>query len=191
MRTQLLMILAGCSVCLSAVELRAQFSQPPAPQAPAAPGYFIDQNTGITYRRDVRTIERPVVEEKVETREQSTWRPEVVTTVRDQQRTVYTPVVRYEWKPKWHGWWNPFSQPTLAYHLQPQTSWETRVETVQTPEVQTRWVENKQSVQVPVRVTRIERSQQIVDVPVSYPANRMQPMPGYQPNVTMPTSPRR
>lgn len=168
---------------LPAQKVLAQNAPLQTGQPAATPGFFTDPKTGITYRQEVRTIQRPVVDEKIETREQVTYQPEYVTSVQNESRTVYTPTVRYGWQPKWHGWWNPFKQPTLAYHYTPQTAWEARVENVQHPSVSTRWVEKKQVVQVPTRTTRWEVAQEVVQVPVTIPQDRFQPLP---PNQVMP-----
>jgi hypothetical protein len=169
MRKRCVYLIASCLSLWGAVA----YGEVPA----GSPDFYTDPNTGISYRKVVRTIERPVIDQQVRTEERTTYRPEVVTTVRDLQRTVYTPVVRYEWQPRWHGRWNPFAQPVLAYHLAPSTNWEARQESIKQPETTTRWVAQKETVQVPSRVMRMERTNEIAYEPVTTPAQRFQTLP--------------
>jgi hypothetical protein len=169
MQNRRLKFIAGC-FSLFAAMVHAEVP-------PGSPDFYTDPKTGITYRKVVRSVERPVVDQQVKTEERMTYRPEVVTTMREQQRTVFTPVVRYEWEPKWHGTWNPFVQPVLAYHLKPNTNWEARQETIQQPETTTRWVAQKETVQVPSRVMRVERTNEIAYEPVTVPGNNYRSAP--------------
>ena len=84
-------------------------------------GYFTDPATGIVYRKVAKTIERPVIETKVQSRNQTIYRPQTVTETKPEARTVYQPVVEYKWEPRLHGRWNPFQRPTVAYHHVPET----------------------------------------------------------------------
>ncbi len=43
------------------------------------------------------------------------------------QLEYYVPVTRYRWVPRWHGRFNPFQQPYIAYHLAPETTWEKKL----------------------------------------------------------------
>ena len=144
---------------------------------PGSPDFYTDPKTGITYRKVTQSIERPVIDQQTTTQERTTYQPQVVTTVRDEQRTIYTPVVRYEWEPKWHGRWNPFSQPTLAYHLVPHTQWQMRQETVQTPQTTTQWIAKQETVQIPSRVMRMERTTEFAYQPVHIPPTTFAPRP--------------
>ncbi len=175
MQTRLCVLFVSC--CYSLGWLHAQNAAPNA-----TPGIFTDPKTGITYRQEVRTYQRPVVENKVETREVKSYQPELVTTTQTESRTYYTPSVHYAWQPKWHGWWNPFKQPTLAYHQVPVTTWQPRVENVQLPQTTTRWVEKTQQVQVPTTVTRWEETREVVNVPVTIPPNQFRAIQGTVPN---------
>ena len=127
--------------------------------AQQGPGYYTDPATGYVYRRVTRTIERPVVETQMQTRQQTIYRPQTVTETRPETKTVYTPVVEYRWEPRLEGRWNPFRQPRIAYHYVPHTNWEARSQTVQRTTRRTQWVAEKREVTVPQRLTRIEREQ--------------------------------
>ena len=111
-------------------------------QAPASNsrGLFTDPQTGIVYRQVSKTVERPVIETKVEKQNQTVYRPEIVTETKPENRTVYTPVVEYKWQPRLHGRWNPFQQPTVAYHHVPETRWEARNQVVNRTESRTKWI---------------------------------------------------
>lgn len=119
--------------------------------------YVQDPQTGITYERIPRHVEVPVVEEQIRQQTRTVYTPEVVTEVRRQSRTVYTPEVEMAFEPRVHGWWNPFRQPTVAYHLVPKTTWVARTEQFETPHHITRWAPRTETVEVPHRVVRFER----------------------------------
>lgn len=123
---------------------------------------YTDPQTGIQYRKQVRTVERPLVETRMEEKVVTYARPEVVTELEPATRTYFTPVVRYDWQPRWHGLWNPFSAPTLAYHYVPQTQWEARTETYSRYKTSTRWIAENRTVQEPKMVTTMQR-EQVVD----------------------------
>ncbi len=125
------------------------------------PGYFTDPATGIVYRQVIRSVERPVVETKVEKQEQTVYRPEMVRETRPETKTVFTPVIEYQWQAQMHGRWNPFRQPAIAYKQVPQTRWEARNEVVNRTETRTQWVPERRTVEVPHRIVRIEREQKV------------------------------
>lgn len=122
----------------------------------AEPGYFQDPQTGNVYRQVTRTRQVPRSEVTNTSRDRTIYRPEVVSKVRRENRTIYSPTVRYEWQPEWQNWWNPFARPTLAYRYVPRTYWETREETYEVPVRETRWVAQRETETVPQRVTRME-----------------------------------
>ncbi len=129
-------------------------------------GYYTDPVSGIVYRQVSRTVERPVVETKVQKEERTVFRPRTVTETKPETRTVFTPVVQHQWEPRLHGRWNPFRQPTVAYHHVPVARWETRSEVVTNTQSRTEWVAEKQTVEVPQRIVRIERDRQTDFEPV-------------------------
>ena len=65
-------------------------------------------------------------------------------------RNVYTPVTEYSWEPYLANRWNPFSQPTVAYHYVPHTRWDVRTEEQQVPVVRHDVVPEQHTAQVPV-----------------------------------------
>ena len=134
--------------------------------AQSQPGYYTDPETGIVYRQVTKTIEKPIVETKVEKREQTVYRPQTITEKRPEQRTVYTPVVEYQWEPRLQGRWNPFKQPTIAYHHVPRAHWESHNEVVERTNTRTEWVAENRTVEVPQRVVRMETAQKVEYEPV-------------------------
>jgi hypothetical protein len=120
----------------------------------------VDPQTGDLYRRTTRTITQPVVDERIEQREQTIYRPETVQETRPEVRTVYTPVTTMKWMPYVEGRWNPFRQPTVAYRQVPETRWEARSEVVNRTSTQTRWVAERRTVEVPHRTVRYETKTQ-------------------------------
>lgn len=153
-----------------------------------AAGFYTDPATGIVYRQETRTVERPVVETKVVSEQRTVYRPETVTETKPEVRTVYMPVVEHQWQPRLHGRWNPFRQPTVAYHHVPVARWEARAETIARTNTRTQWVAENRTVDVPQRIVRIERNQQTDLVPVgrvatpnqldSQIASRLRPLDG-------------
>lgn len=136
------------------------------PNAQGQAGYVTDPATGIVYQKVTKTVERPVVETKTETRDQTIYRPQTVTETKPESRTVYTPVVEYEWQPRVHGRWNPFQRPTVQYHHVPNTRWEARNEIVERTNTRTEWVAEKRSIEVPQRIVRMQREQRVDLEPV-------------------------
>ncbi len=129
-------------------------------------GFYTDPDTGVVYRKVQRTVERPVVETKMQTQESTIYRPETVVTTRPETRTVYTPVVSYAWEPRLQNRWNPFIQPTVVYQHVPRTHWETRSETVGLQDTRTNWVAEVRKVEVPQQIVRIQREEKIDYEPV-------------------------
>jgi hypothetical protein len=122
-------------------------------------GLQTDPSTGIVYQPRTTTIERPVVETKMEQREQTIYRPQTVTESRPETHTTYSPVVEYEWEPRLHGRWNPFQRPTIKYHHVGRTRWEARNRVVNRTNTRTEYVAEKRTVEVPTRIVRMEREQ--------------------------------
>ena len=141
-------------------------------------GYYTDPATGIVYQKNIKTVERPVVETTVEQREQTVYRPQTVTETKPQSRTIFTPVVEYKWEPRLHGRWNPFRPPTVAYHHVPNTRWEPRNEVVQRTNTRTEWVAEKRTIDVPQRIVRMQRDQQVDYEPVGQVAPQQANPPG-------------
>jgi len=139
---------------------------PLAASAQTGSGYYTNPDTGIVYRQVTKTIERPVVETKVDKREQTIYRPETVTETKPETRTVYTPVVEYAWEPRMEGRWNPFKPPVVAYHHVPRTRWESRNEVVHRRSSRTQWVAEKRTIEVPQQFVRMEREQKVDYEPV-------------------------
>jgi hypothetical protein len=137
---------------------------------------FTDPRTGITWRKVLRTFERPVMDQQFVTQQQTYLQPELVTTTRPLQRTLMIPVTQYELQTKWHGRWNPFVQPSLGYHYVPRTRFEPRVETIHVPSTETRYLQKTEMVQVPSPQLRVEKREEYVWERISTPGN----MPGFQ-----------
>ena len=130
------------------------------------PGYYTDPATGQVFRQVTRTIERPEVTAATERRERTVWTPRTVTETRPEARTVYSPVTEYRWVPRLHNRWNPFRAPTVVYHHEPVTHWESRSEVVQQATARTEWVAEKRVEDVPVLQRRIVREQRVEQEPV-------------------------
>ncbi|NNE01462.1 MAG: hypothetical protein HKN47_29465 [Pirellulaceae bacterium] len=141
------------------------------------PGYFTDPDSGIVYRKVIRSIERPVVETKIERKEQTVFRPETVTETFPESKTVFMPQTEYTWQPVLHGRWNPFRQPTVTYHHLPRTQWKQQSDVVTRTQTRTKWVPEKRLVDVPQRIVRIEREDKVDFEPVGRVAAPQQATP--------------
>src|SRR5689334_23285582 len=93
--------------------------------------YF--EKDGITYQETRRVVQRPVVETRLESREQTVYREQIKTELRDSSRVVQVPVTEYKLQMCMVDRWNPFVQPSYVYKYVPVTRWEMRQETVRTP----------------------------------------------------------
>lgn len=124
-------------------------------------GLQVDPQTGLVYQKVQRTIERPVVETKLESREQTVYTPKTVHETRPESRTVYTPIVEHVWQPRLSGRWNPFQQPTVTYQHVPQTRWEARNEVIHRTQSRTEWTAEKRKVDVPQQIVRMQREQKV------------------------------
>ncbi|MEM8912329.1 MAG: hypothetical protein AAGC97_11230 [Planctomycetota bacterium] len=125
----------------------------------SASPYYTDPATGVVYRKVYRTVERPVVETKMTTQEQTVYTPETVVQTKPEIRRTYTPVTEFRWLPRVEGRWNPFRQPTVSYHHVPETHWQARDEVVNRSETRTTWKAEKRTSQVPQQLARIQREQ--------------------------------
>jgi len=115
--------------------------------------YF--EKDGITYRETKQVVRQPVTETRLESRENTVYREQLTTDMRETQRNYATPVTEYQWVPYMERGWNLFNPPHLTYRLVPQTRWETRTETVRFPVTRRDYVPEKRTVQVPVTTQRL------------------------------------
>ena len=91
------------------------------------------QQNGSQFVESTQTVRQPVATTTTERQEQTVYREEYITQLRESQQTYYAPVTEYHWEPRVHGRLNPFRPNTVAYHLVPRTRWEPRTHTVRTP----------------------------------------------------------
>lgn len=128
--------------------------------------YLTDPETGIVYQQIKRTIEKPVVQTTIQNCRQTVYRQQRVTETKPQARTVYTPVIEYKWEPRVHGRWNPFREPTVAYHHVPHARWEQRSDVIQQTTSRTEWVPETRNVEVPKQIVRMQRQEKVELEPV-------------------------
>ena len=127
--------------------------------------YF--EKDGVTYRETRRVVRRPVVETRLESREQTVYREQLRTEVQETQRTYHTPVTEYQWATRMRGRWNPFIQPYYTQELVPTMRWEARQDVVRVPVSRRELVPEKRTVQVPVTTQRVAEEEVITRVAVS------------------------
>ncbi len=130
------------------------------------PGYYTNPDTGIVYRKVIRSIERPVVETKMTQQQQTVYQPKTVVETRPKTRRTYVPVTEFRWLPQVEGRWNPFRQPTVTYHHVPETHWQARDEVVSETTTQVHWEAVTKTVEIPQRLTRMTREQKVAYEPV-------------------------
>jgi hypothetical protein len=124
------------------------------------------EENGVTYQVSERTVQRPVVQTEWQQREQTVYRQQPRTELRDTLRTYLTPVTQHEWVTRMHGRWNPFMTPYFSHHLVPITRWERRAEVVPVPVVENEWVSETRTVSVPVTTQRIAEEKIVSKVAV-------------------------
>jgi hypothetical protein len=126
---------------------------------------------GVTYK-EVRTkVRRPVVERRMEEREQTVYREQVSTTYEPHTQLTYTPITTYRWEGRWHDVLNPFRTPYVGYHLVPQTHWETRAEQVHRPVTRRDLLPEKRTIQVPVTTHRYVEEEVVHRTAVNQPGS--------------------
>ncbi|TWU02032.1 hypothetical protein [Neorhodopirellula pilleata] len=143
--------------------------------AQESPGFYTDPATGIVYRQIMRTIEKPVVETKIEQRQQTVYKPKTVTETRPTTRRMYIPVTQNRWVPKVENRWNPFVAPRVAYHHVPETTWQVRDEVIAETKTHVQWEPETQTVSVPQQSLRMDRQQQVDFEPVGRVAPNAMP----------------
>jgi hypothetical protein len=126
---------------------------------------FYEEN-GMTFRESRHRVQRPLWETRVEEREQTVYREQYSSEVREEDRVVHTPVTEYVWQPVVRDRWNPFVQPSVQFQLVPQTRWESRVERVRTPVARRELVPEKRVERVPVTAMRVVEEEIISRVAV-------------------------
>jgi hypothetical protein len=127
------------------------------------------EQDGVTYRETRNRVRRPVSETRYQERDEVFYREKYTTEMRDVAQTVATPVTQYVWEARWHGWWNPFQEPYVAYHLVPYTSWSTRQQSVRLPVTRREFFPEKRTVRVPVTTLRMVEEDRITRVAVNPP----------------------
>ena len=125
----------------------------------AGSGYFTDPTTGLVYQQIQKTVQQPRVETKMETQEQTVYRPETVKETYPETKTMLTPVTKYQWQAYLEGRWNIFRQPTVAYRQVPYTEWQAQTQTINRTATRTNYVPEKRTVQVPHRIVKMENKQ--------------------------------
>ncbi len=124
------------------------------------------QQGGVTYRETSAAVNQPANDVQYRDLRQTRYSDRYTTEMRNVVRSNYVPVTRYVWQPRWHGQWNIFQGPHLAYHLVPQTSWEVRQQTVQVPTTRRVIVPESRTVRVPQTNLRSEDRVQVTRVPI-------------------------
>lgn len=125
------------------------------------------QQDGITYRETRRVIQRPILETKLESHDQTVYREQFQTDVRETYQTCYAPIVQYQYVPYLNGRWNPFVQPYYTYHLVPTRRYEARQQLVRMPVTRRELIPEKRTIQVPVTTQRLAQEEIITRVAVA------------------------
>lgn len=87
----------------------------------------------------------PVAVPRTEERQQTIYRPEYVTEMRDVYRTVYTPVTTYHWEARWR----PLQSPHWVWQAVPHVTWQTRLEKSSVPVASQHYVAETKTVRTP------------------------------------------
>lgn len=120
---------------------------------------YTDPATGIQYRKEYETLERPMIRQASESREIATMQAKVVRQWEMVPATQYVAVQREVWHPQWRGGWNPLAPSTLHFKPKAEIVWEARP--VMTPQstAYTQWVEHREAVEIPKNYASIHREQ--------------------------------
>lgn len=87
----------------------------------------------------------PVAVPRTEERQQTIYRPEYVTEMRDVYRTVYTPVTTYTWEARWR----PLGSPHWVWQAVPYVQWQSRIEKTSVPVTSQHYVAETKTVRTP------------------------------------------
>ena len=119
------------------------------------------EENGATIREARSTVQVPVNDLRYQEQSQTYYRP--YTTTQMTQVAVPTPVTatQYRWVPRWHGWWNVFRGPHLAYHLESERKRVTTLHTATVPVTRTAMVPETRTARVPVPYVRYEPREQV------------------------------
>ncbi len=125
----------------------------------STPYLYTDPATGIQYRKEYETLERPMIRQASETREIATMQAKVVRQWEMVPATQYVAVQREVWHPQWRGVWNPLAPATLHFKPKAEVVWEARP--VMTPRATdyTQWVEHRETIEIPKNYASIHREQ--------------------------------
>jgi hypothetical protein len=132
-----------------------------------ADGVRYYEQGGVTYCETRRTVEERVPQSRMQERNETVYREQLVTEMHDSVRTCWTPVTEYRWEAFWVGQWNPFVEPYLAYRYVPRTHWQKRTELVKVPVTTCRLVPETSTVRRPVAGWRVVRREVISRVAVN------------------------
>lgn len=139
---------------------------------------YITEN-GMTYLEMPVRVQRPVREDKVESYQVTTYKPQVKTDVRQVPRYYYEPTYSSVWVPRVHGWARILQEPTVTWELEPRYHWQLRVQNVPTSVARTEWIPQTQIVQVPVTRLRLEEKLETQRVAVVAPPTYLPPANPY------------
>ena len=125
------------------------------------------EKDGVTYQETRRVIRRPILETKIEQREQTVYRDKYSTDFQQSDRKYMAPITEYRWEPQWVTPWNPFSAPYVTYRWVPVTKWVERNETVRIPVTRREVIPEKVTTNVPVTTQRFAEDEYVSRVAVS------------------------
>lgn len=136
------------------------------------------EKDGVTYQETRRVIRRPIIETKLEQREQTVYRDKYSTNFQSTERRYLAPVTDYQWQPEWVNPWNPFASSYVVYRWVPVTRWVERTEQVRIPVTHRETVPQTVTVQVPVTTQRFAEDEYVSRVAVSAKPQAAGPQPG-------------
>lgn len=120
---------------------------------------YTDPATGIQYRKEYETLERPMIRQASESREVATMQAKVVRQWEMVPATQYVAVQREVWHPQWRGGWNPLTPSTLYFKPKAEIVWEARPVMTPQSKAYTQWVEHRETVEIPKNYASIHREQ--------------------------------
>jgi hypothetical protein len=126
-----------------------------------------EEENGVTYKVTRHVVPRPVLETRVEQKEQLVYRDNYTTEMQPSERRYMVPITEYRWEPEWVNRWNPFAESYVTYRWKPVTRWEEKTESIRIPYTRRETVPQKVTTNVPVTTQRYVNAEYFSREPVS------------------------
>lgn len=172
-RQQLILaaLIAGSCCAFAQAQMPPMSSVTPTPGTQPAVGSAPVVNEvvrdGVTYRETRQVVEQMMPVTTMKDQQQTVYTPKVSTETVAHQQVYSIPVTQYEIVPVLHGRWNPFIEPYYTYETQLVTRYQEQTVNVQIPVTKSEWVTETKTVQVPVTEYKMAKQEIVTTVALS------------------------